>query len=446
MNAAARSAWVIAAALLAAALASHALIAAAPARIAPDLAQPLAIVTDWGAFGALLLAILCAALVAGTPAYFTALRSGGRGVLVPCAAALGAAWLMPVTFSSDVYAYAAYGEMMRLGMNPYGHSLLPHANAVFEAAIWQWGNPPPACVYGPSFVALAAALTWALHAAGTLAILDGFRLIACASLLGCAALAARAYPGSARERAAAAAAIGLNPVAIWCAAEGHNDAVALLVVLAGFTLLRYGAPVAGAAVAALAGTVKLPGALAALPLLRAPQTRWGAVAGLLAATLLSVPFAVGVATHVAPQGRFAPEASLQAFVKPLLEIGLRSDGLASGLTLTIAAAVAASLAAGGIRLLRDGRREGWLHVALGAWVLVPNPYPWYGLWFAAVAALAPATRAGKTLLALVLFSLLRYAPDAVAAPAAVQAAALGAFASLPLLAMIRLRVRRIGAR
>ena len=46
------------------------------------------------------------------------------------------------------YAYAAYGELLRDGANPYAHQLLPQGIPIFDAAIVQWGNPPPVCVYG----------------------------------------------------------------------------------------------------------------------------------------------------------------------------------------------------------------------------------------------------------------------------------------------------------
>lgn len=65
-------------------------------------------------------------------------------------------------------------------------------------------------------------------------------------------------------------------------------------------------------------------------------------------------------------------------------------------------------------------------------MLVPNPYPWYGLWPIAAAALAPGTRVATAALVLSLTSLLRYLPDAVAAPNEPLAVALGIAAVLPL--------------
>ena len=79
----------------------------------------------------------------------------------------------------------------------------------------------------------------------------------------------------------------------------------------------------------------------------------------------------------------------------------------------LAACAAAALGWAAFRRLRSGEREGWLYLALAGWLLLPNPYPWYGIWLAALAAFAPGTRAAAVLLALSLASLLRYVPDAV---------------------------------
>jgi hypothetical protein len=266
---AAARALLIPAALLAAALISRVLLTHAPARLAADFAQPLVVVTDWNALGAALLAVLAAALVGAGIVYWSIVRSPGdlsiAGTIAVIAAALVAAWCVPVLFSSDVYAYAAYGELARLGADPYARVPLARGNAIFDAATWQWGNPLPVCVYGPAFVALARAIVTLFAPLGTLAALQGMRALASAALPACAFLAYHAYPGDRAQRTRAAATIGLNPVAIWCAAEGHNDALALAVALGGFVLARRGWLGVGAATVALSaarirvrGPVRLP--------------------------------------------------------------------------------------------------------------------------------------------------------------------------------------------
>ncbi len=76
-------------------------------------------------------------------------------------------------------------------------------------------------------------------------------------------------------------------------------------------------------------------------------------------------------------------------------------------------------------------RRGRVYLTLALWVLVPNPYPWYALWLVAVAALAPGTRVAAASLLLSLTSVLRYVPDAIAAPNEPMAVLLGIAAILP---------------
>jgi hypothetical protein len=423
-----RAALIVPLCVAAGSMAARALLTYAPVSTASGFAQPIAVVTNWHAFGALLLAALAVATAFAGWAYLRVLAllrasAGDLSLALVAgisAAAIVCAWFAPAIYSSDVYAYAAYGEMARTGIAAYSHAVLPSGNPLFAAAVWQWGNPPPACVYGPAFVAIAAGTLSALAPFGTLVQLDGLRALACLSLVLCAIAAYAAYPGQHRERLAAAATIGLNPVAIWCAAEGHNDALALAVVLCGFALLRR-APTTGAAIAALAGSIKAPGLLAALPLVfSAPRARFGAIAGIVVSLIVSVPLVRALLTETAPGGHYAPQASLQAVF-----------GAFPIVAAVAALAACAFLARKAIASLRAGEPAGWVYLALALWVLVPNPYPWYGLWLVAAAALAPGTRIASAALLLSLTSLLRYAPDAIAAPNEPAAIALGILAILP---------------
>jgi hypothetical protein len=412
----------------------------APPRLAPDLAQPLAVATNWGTYGALLLAILIAALAIATVPYLIALHAiefsagateaAGSACLIVAGiggVALLAAWLAPVLFSSDVYAYATYGEMARIGIDPYGHALLPGGDAVFRAAIWQWGNPPPACVYGPAFVRIAHGTVAALARFGDRAQLDGLRAIASASLVLCTLLAYAVYPGNRRERLVAAVFVGCNPVALWSAAEGHNDAIALAVVLAGFAVVRAKTPLFGGAVVALSTLIKLPGLLAAAALAFVDaRTRLGVIAGLVIAGLLSIPLFRAALAHGSAAGHYAPQASLQALFAFL-----------GGMAWIPAAAIAAAITWTGAHRLRAGSPDGWAYLAIAVWVLIPNPYPWYALWALAAAALAPASRAALVVVLLGLTALLRYAPDAIGPPSPAWGLALAVAAALPLALLLR---------
>jgi hypothetical protein len=405
-------------------------------------AQPLVVVTEWGARGAVLLGLLLLVLGFAALIYrYVLARSRPppfRATIAIAAAGLLAAFFSPILFSSDVYAYAAYGELARLGANPYAFAPSSLAkDALISAAAWQWSGTLPICVYGPAFVALAKAFVVLLAPLGMLAQLNGLRAAASVSFLLCGPLAFVAYTGSRSARLRSVATILLNPAAIWCAAEGHNDAIALCVVLAGFALVRRRLGAAGAFLAALAALIKLPGAAAAAGLsLVDRRARIGAIAGLAIAAAFSVPLFAGVATQLAPRGHYAPQASLQAVFAPL--------GLA--IALPAAAVVATVLVAAGTRRLRREQPDGWVWVGLGAWMLVPNPYPWYGLWLLALAAIAPQSRGGRAAVLLSLTALLRYAPDAIAMPPAGPQVALGLLATLPLVALLPRRRHRFFAR
>jgi hypothetical protein len=397
-------------------------------------AQPIVVATDWGSRGIEPFAVLIAAASIGGIVYWRLLRRQRPPSLsviaFTSAAALALAAFAPVLFSSDVYAYAAYGEMARVGLNPYVRAPVDSSDALIRAAEAQWISTFPICVYGPGFVGLARATVTLLSPFGALAQLDAFRAIAAAALLLCIIFAHGAYRGDESARRLAAATIGLNPVAIWCASEGHNDALALAVVLCGFVLVRRRLIQAGAAVAALSALVKPPGAIAAVALAVVnPRARVGAAAGIAVAAAFSFPLVAGVATQLAPHGRYAPQVSLQAVFAPLGAIA----------ALAVAGAIAAALVFAGVRRLRHGLDEGWIWLGVAAWSLVPNPYPWYALWLLALAGIAPRTRAASVTILLSFTSLLRYLPDATATPAGPLAVALGIVAALPLAGLLPLR-------
>ena len=397
---------------------------------------PITVVTNWGAAGVPLLAgTLLAIFAAGFIYWRIVQRAQPVSLQLVCgaaAAALAAAWFAPALFSSDVYAYAAYGEMARIGLNPYALAPLNNPDALVRAAQLQWVTAFPICLYPPAFVALARFLVTTLAPLGPLAQLDAFRVAACAAFLLCVPLAYGAFAGDRATRLRAAATIGLNPAAIWCAAEGHNDAIALAAVLAGFVLARRRFANAGGAAVALSSLIKPPGVAAAIVLaLVDRRARLGAVAGIVVALALSWPLIRAVTTQLAPHGSYAPQASLQAVFAPFGPF----------VAIVIAGVVALFFAWRGILQLLRGLDEGWIWLGIAAWVLVPNPYPWYGLWLIALAALAPHTPVGKGAILLSLTSVLRYIPDAAGALDPPLSVALGLAAVLPLVVPLRYNKR-----
>lgn len=387
-----------------AAIALRLALAAVGARHPVDLAQPLPVATNWYGDGALIWAIYATAIAAAALPYlrivFAREAPSMRTTLFASACALVALLCAVPLLSSDVYAYAAYGEMARLHLSPYAHHALPHDPFV-AAAYWQWSGTLPICVYGEGFVAVARAIVTLGAPFGVAATLDAFRALACVSLLLCAWLT---------RDPRAAAFITLNPVALVITAEGHNDTLALACVLAGAALLRR-FPFAGAAIAAAAASIKAPAlAPAWVFALRGRRAFAGACAGTLVALAASAALLAGVRGTLAPHGVYAPFASAQS-LSPLIAIALGIAVLARAL----------------------GEREAidrWTLVALALWLAIPNPYAWYALWLIALAAFSRNRRVVVTVLAVAAASVLRYIPDAVAVPHAAEALALGIAAAL----------------
>ncbi len=357
-----------------------ALLRSSPASVWVDLAQPIPVATYWQHFGGAVALVLIGALAIASVVYVRLLQmfTGAqraftlRGIVALSACSCAAALVFPVIFSSDVYAYAAYGDMSLHGLNPYAHQRIAFRDPLIDAALWQWGNPPPVCVYGPLFVALARAVVMVFLPLGPAAPLWALRICSCLALVACAPLANFAFGKfSQRTRLLAAAGVALNPLAVWASAEGHNDAIALAMVLGGLALAARGRVFAGAVVAALCLAIKGP----------APWATW----------------------HLAGSGRYVPQFSSQSALASFVPLPMAA--------FIVAVACVLAIAWGAIEL-RKGRLGGALAIALSVWIAIPNPYPWYALWILPVAFLRWNTAAAWAIVAATLLAALRYYPEA----------------------------------
>lgn len=402
------------------ALVSRFLLASAPVRLSIDLAQPIPVVTWWGADAIAFVAVTFATVALAFTPYALSLRSAVpsvRTITMASGFALLAALFWLPMFSSDVYAYAAYGEMARTGINPYAHQPLPQSNELFRAAMWQWSGTLPICVYGAAFVAIADALVTLTQHLGAAAQLNAFRVLSCVAFLLSVYALSRCGAAADRRRAQFSALfLALNPVALWAAAEGHNDTLMLAVALAGVALYRRYPPI-GAFVAMLAGTIKLPGLLAgstlAIQSIIAPRdwrTPISAAAALALVAALSLPLIYGATHDLAPRGHYAPLASVQS-LHPILALIV---GIAVLLRVRGAISTVDRLAA----------------LALAGWLAIPNPYPWYGLWLLPLGAWATDRRIAYAVLAVCAAAMLRYIPDAAGIPSPSGAIVLGLAALL----------------
>ncbi len=430
--------------LFAGACAARAWLGWAPARIAPDRAQPLLVVTAWGNYGAGAFAILAVTIALAAGALFLGLRATrgrspqrpGRDLLwlltfVACSAAACLAW--PFVFSSDTYAYAAYGDLAAHGITPYVRAPAEMHDALIDGARWQWSGAFPPCVYGPAFVAFARALVTGFTAASAPAsvTLLGFRLTAVAALLATLACAHVALSGCGdRQRARLLAAAGLNPVVVWTVAEGHNDVYALLFIAATAALVRCGAAARSGRVAAFAvyplgivvkasaGAIALALALDAVFAEKRPAGRiaLATLAGFALAALLVVAPLLPALRGIAGHGTYAPSVSVAGVCGPWGSL-----------------AIAIALATVGIATLRRGRRAGHAWLGLALFAAIANPYPWYALTLVPFALAAPRSRAAIALYAVTICMAVRYLPDAFGNMSAGASLAASAVVIAPLL-------------
>jgi len=397
------------------ALAARWWLARAPAHLAIDLAQPLVVVTAWGGYGGVCFAILALTIVCATIALLLAagrLTSAALGarselaiVVSVAALALACALFWPFVFSSDTYAYAAFGAMAQAGLDPYAPVPAAAHGAFVDAARWQWSGVFPVCVYGPVFVALARSAVRLTAQAGVGTTLWSLRGIAVLSFLASIALlgiALDAWP--ARRRLLALCAYGLNPVILWSVAEGHNDALVGLVLASAATLARCRGYVLAGLLLGLTPLLKGSGAVlaagAALGTWLEHRPGWrllvvGIAAGSVLAAGIALPPLRPALAALGSRGHYQPQLSLQGLV---------------GIWPAIALAVLA--AAYGVRRLWGSFPDGYAWLGIGLVAGLPNPYPWYALWIVPWAIAGGETLAAGCLWLATIFSVLRYLPDA----------------------------------
>ena len=166
----------------------------------------------------------------------------------------------PPLFSDDIYSYAAQGEMVSHHISPYlyGPGVLG-ATPFASLAQGVWINTPSP--YGPLFSGLEGD-TVDLTGHHVLLSIVFLRMLAVLGVVLIAAFLpslARSYgkdPGLAFSLAV------LNPlVLLFLIGSGHNDALMLGLLVAGLSLARRGHFGWGMLVCALAGAVKIPGAV-----------------------------------------------------------------------------------------------------------------------------------------------------------------------------------------
>lgn len=388
--------------IAAGALASHLLFPLLP-KPAAVLAQPLPVVTAWGWPGVEAWLLYAATMAVAGGFYLAALYAARReqftrsAIVIATLLAALAAFAFRFMFSSDVYAYAAYGALAATHQDPYLVRAFPPAQIIdahWTAAIgFEWPSLP-ACVYGPAFVALAQAIVTATHF-DLVNTLLALRLLEIGAFVAAIALAPSTL---------LAIAVGLNPVVLSTIAEGHNDALILLLIAFAYLLSRSAPGVAGV-LAAWSAMLKATGGIAALALAYVvPQRRfaWGVAGGIVLSVVLqfvATRSAGGYQAVVATDFVGTPQAAVAIALRGALALGL---------------AFWALLLAG-----RGARARALAAAALAIWALYPNDYPWYGVWLLPLAAATLDDPEGPALVVLTFTSTLRYLSDVFGyAPAA----------------------------
>lgn len=188
-----------------------------------------------------------------------------RGVPIRYLGWMLVAWVVPLLvvaplFSRDVFSYAAQGEMMSRGVDPYRYGPYslgpgPYVNPVDV----MWGNIPAA--YGPLFLMIdeCFARVTCHNALSTIVLLRLLAVAGIGLIAYCMPKLARAYgrdPGSVFTLAV------LNPlVLLSLIGSAHNDAIMVGLLVAGVTAAKYKHPAWGVVLCALATAIKAPAAL-----------------------------------------------------------------------------------------------------------------------------------------------------------------------------------------
>ncbi len=237
--------------------------------------------------------------------------------------------LAPPLFSRDVYSYAAQGQMVSKGLDPYLHGPSVLGGGRFVTLVdplWRHATAP----YGPAWERLSG---WVVQLSGhrVLWAVVGFRVVAVIGL----ALLAWGVPALARAvgRSATIAftVAVLNPLVLLVLLGGaHNDALMLGLLVLGCALAARRHVLAGLACCALAAEVKAPALIAVIFI---GWAWWGAGLGLrqrLAKTLLAVCFtvalmaAIGAAAELSWRwvGALFGAGTVVSWLDPVTAVGL----------------------------------------------------------------------------------------------------------------------------
>ncbi len=216
-------------------------------------------------FSAALLTIAWVGLVRRTERTAATERERTRAVLLTCGLWFAPLLLGPPLLSSDIYSYAAQGEMVTKGFDPTSEGMYRLQTGDYVSRVDPiWRTPTVGNGYGPVQMGVAAAVVVATGHDANLT-LWGLRLVA----LGGVALAGWGIMQIARHYGIdppTALALGVaNPItALHLIGGAHNDALLAGLLCAGIALALRGRWWWGVVLMAMATAVKLPAGAAIL--------------------------------------------------------------------------------------------------------------------------------------------------------------------------------------
>ena len=288
----------------------------------------------------------------------------------------------PLLLSTDAWAYWQYGAIAAGPGNPYGDAPSEYpGNPAYDHAGFAWRDTTS--VYGPAFT-LGSELVARAAGSSPDAAAWTFKVLAALGMLALTGLAARL----ARDRVAAAALVGWNPLfAIHFAGGGHNDSLMLALVLGALALAASGRRAAAGVAWAVGIFVKwIPLVFFAL---RAVEARAAgrrvdhagfAVTAALVGALAFWRYGLDWLRALGPLARNAEDQTSYALPHRLEQLGLPHAA-----TLAVA-----GLALGfGLAWLARAALRGRVHLGrAGCLLLATTPWlaPWYAVWALPLAA------------------------------------------------------------
>jgi hypothetical protein len=308
--------------------------------------------------------------------------------------------LAPPLLSQDVFSYIAYARLgARHGLDPYVvvPAAVPH-DAVLPFVGWR----EAVSAYGPLFTLATYPLgLWLL------------KCVAGASVIGIAAVAARAAGRRGADPMRAAVLIGLNPIVLVDVIGGaHNDALTVLLVTAVVAMLGRNEIAAGASVVGSAA-LKASALVAAPFALLASRGRRELLAAEIGALALAgaVSYAAFGITPLDAAGVVGLDQSLTSRHSVPSTLARVADLGVSPVRVALELAYVVLLVVLLVRTARGGdwvRAAGW--AAFGLLLATSWLMPWYVLWVLPFAAVAGDGPLSVAVLALCAFQLTSRVP------------------------------------